>query len=42
MKIIAAREKSKYIEVLPSISISWYGGKTIYLGWLFWHIFIDF
>lgn len=40
MTISTKREKH-YIDLLPQISISWYGGKgisAIYIGWLMWNI----
>lgn len=39
MKITTKREKH-WIDILPSISISWIKPTTIYIGWIFWNIVI--
>lgn len=32
----------KNIDILPTITYMWYGSKSIWIGWLFWDICIDF
>jgi hypothetical protein len=34
--------EKRFVEILPSMTLSWYSGYTFYLGWLFWSITIDF
>lgn len=31
-----------YIEVLPTVSLGWWGNKTLLIGWLFWNVIITF
>lgn len=32
----------KFIEILPAITCSYYGGFTLYFGWLYWCLIIEF
>jgi hypothetical protein len=32
--------KKKYIELLPTLAVSWYSRPVIYLGFLFWSLVI--
>lgn len=42
MKITTMREKH-YIDIIPQLSYSWYGGgSTLYIGWLMWNLVIEF
>lgn len=34
--------KKKYIEIIPTISFSWFQSSLIYIGWLFWSLVIEF
>lgn len=34
--------EKQYIEVLPSVAVSWWGRPTVMIGWLFWNIVITF
>lgn len=31
----------KYMEIIPMMSYSWRYGKSLYIGWLFWHLKIE-
>lgn len=39
MKIEFKRERT-WIELLPTLAISWYSGIDIYFGWLMWNLYI--
>jgi len=39
MEIRFKREK-KWLEITPTLAISWHSGIDIYIGWLFFNIFI--
>lgn len=43
MKIEFQNEIDKqYIEILPTLCVSWYSDTELWFGWLFWRIVIRF
>jgi hypothetical protein len=33
--------KKQFVELLPSVAVSWYGRGTLYIGWLVWNLTVE-